>query len=299
MVHPERPEHAGSGSEDGGVLHTEDGGRTWGVQWEDKSVNLPSGYDLWFQDTTQGYALINGKLLATRNGGQQWFTLSFGDEDFVPQHLSFVNPATGWVIGVTRREDHSQAPGENLENRLVVFRTTDGGRHWQQQFAQDYPDDRVGSIDIQFINATTGWFLTSNLATWAGELYYTANGGGDWQKINQIKCVRPTPTQVQFVTAQVGWIPLDVGAGPVAGGLLLTRDGGRSFALVEGAGESIREAVFISPQQGWAVGTAPNCGDYLIRTTNGGQSWTQVFPQPPVQAEPNNLGEAERNERKE
>ena len=180
-----------------------------------------------------------------------------------------------------------------------MFRTTDGGRHWQQQFAQVHPDDRVGSIDIQFINATTGWFLTSNLATWAGELYYTANGGGDWQKINQIKCVRPTPTQVQFITAQVGWIPLDVGAGPVAGGLLLTRDGGRSFALVEGAGESVREAVFVSRQQGWAVGTAPNCGDYLIRTTNSGQSWTQVFPQPPFQAEPNNIGEAERNERKE
>ncbi|MGQ9826089.1 MAG: hypothetical protein ACUVSK_14095, partial [Desulfotomaculales bacterium] len=52
------------------ILHTEDGGETWEVQWEVKRVDLPSGYDLWFGDTTQGYVLINGKLLATRDGGQ-------------------------------------------------------------------------------------------------------------------------------------------------------------------------------------------------------------------------------------
>ncbi|MCR4419433.1 MAG: hypothetical protein QHH27_03050 [Clostridia bacterium] len=259
------------------LLHTEDGGQTWEAQWEETSTNLPAGYDLWFQDATQGYALLNGRLLATRDGGKQWFSLSFGVAGFVPQHLAFVNPATGWVIGVVPGKESSKA-AEGREDKVVVLRTADGGKHWQEQFAQGHPDGQGGSIDICFVDASTGWFLTSNLATWAGELYYTANGGEDWEKINEIKCVRPTPTQVRFVTSQVGWIPLDVGAGPIAGGLLLTLDGGNTFARVESAGESLREVVFVSARQGWAVGTAPDYGDYLIRTTDGGRSWTKVFP---------------------
>lgn len=259
------------------ILRTEDGGRTWEAQWEEKGASLPAGYDLWFQDAAQGLALVNGRLLATRDGGQHWLPLSFSVQGFVPQHLAFVSLTTGWVIGVAPGQE-TRAAGADRGESLMVLRTTDGGRHWQQQFAQGYPEGLVGSIDICFLNATTGWFLTSNLATWAGELYYTANGGAEWQKINEIKCVRPTPTQVRFVTPEVGWLPLDVGAGPIAGGLLLTRDGGRTFNPVEDAGESVREVAFVSPQQGWAVGTAPNYGDYLLRTTDGGRSWTRVFP---------------------
>lgn len=258
------------------ILQTKDGGQSWDVQWEEKSV--PSGDDLWFWDPAQGYALINGRLLATRNGGQKWSPLSFGADNFVPQHLSFVSPTTGWAIGITNQKDHSKASGEVNRVRLAVFCTTDGGEHWQQQFAREYPDGPVGGINITFINATTGWFLTSNMATMMGDLYYTADGGGDWQKINQIRCNRPSPTELQFITPLVGWIPLDQGAGPIAGGLLATRDGGKSFATVEGAGDSLHEVAFSSPQQGWAVGTALNYSDYLVRTTDGGKSWTQVLP---------------------
>lgn len=104
------------------------------------------------------------------------------------------------------------------ENRLIVLHTIDGGKHWQQQFAKDFAVGPVGSVDIDFVNETSGWFLTSDLGTRVGDLYYTANAGRNWQKISQIGSARPTPTEVNFITPQVGWIPLDVGAGPISGG---------------------------------------------------------------------------------
>ncbi|HUX47446.1 MAG TPA: YCF48-related protein, partial [Desulfosporosinus sp.] len=187
---------------------------------------------------------------------------------------------TGWVVGMIDRKDPSKSSDQNAENKLVVLHTIDGGKHWRQQFAKDYAAGTVGSVDIDFVNATTGWFLTSDLGTWNDELYYTANAGKDWQKISQIRSARPSPTEVKFITPQVGWIPLDVGAGPISGGLMLTKDGGKDFTIVGNEDEmsSNREVDFISEQQGWVVATAPSQGDYLMHTGDGGQTWTQVYP---------------------
>lgn len=129
---------------------------------------------------------------------------------------------------------------------------------------------------------TKSHHLTSDLQTRNGDLFYTANAGLDWQKINQIRSARPTPTEVKFITPQVGWIPLDVGAGPISGGLMLTKDGGRNFTIVGRDEEmsSNREVDFISEQQGWVIATAPNQGDYIMCTGDGGQTWTQVYPKP-------------------
>lgn len=262
------------------ILHTQDGGKSWDVQWEDQ-VDLPSGYDLWFQDTTRGYALISGTMFSTGDGGKQWSPVLFGVDDFTPQHMSFVNADTGWVIGRIELKNRTESsPGQNPEIKLVVLQTIDAGKHWRQQFERNYSAGPVGSIDIDFVNATTGWFLTSDVATMTGDLYYTSDGGREWKKINKVKSARPTPGEIDFVTREIGWIPLDVGAGPISGGLMLTRDGGKNFDLVESRGEtsSAREVDFISEQQGWAVGNTPNQGDYLIRTTDGGQTWTQVYP---------------------
>lgn len=259
------------------IQRTDDGGKTWNTQWEDK-ISLSGGFDLWFADETHGYALISGTLLSTSDGGNKWSPVSFGVNAFSPQHIIFVSADTGWVIGTINSNENS------TKNELLVLQTTDGGQHWQQQLKKDYPT-RVRSIDIDFVNETTGWFLTSDLDTWTGELYYTSNAGHDWQKINEIKSVRPTPTELHFNSPQAGWIPLDVGAGPISGGLLYTEDGGKNFDLIsnENSLVSVVEVDFTSAQHGWAVGTDPGhgayCGDYLMHTVDGGKTWTQVFPE--------------------
>lgn len=200
--------------------------------------------------------------------------------------MSFVKADTGWVIGVSKEQDSPASISLNTTYILLVWQTTDGGRHWQRKFAREYAkgEGPIGSVGIDFVNAATGWFLTSNMATWQGDLYYTNDGGKDWQKVNQIKCTRPYPAGLNFITPKIGWIPLDVGAGPISGGLMYTSDGGKNFSLIESSSnysemDNAHEVNFISPQLGWAVRTFPNQGDYLIRTTDGGQTWTQVYPE--------------------
>ncbi|HBC93273.1 MAG TPA: hypothetical protein DCZ10_10365, partial [Pelotomaculum sp.] len=211
------------------VMHTTDGGATWNVQWEGQQTST-SDLSLWFQDTSYGFVLVGNTLLATQNGGRQWTPVSFGISDFTPQSMSFTDMKTGWVMGVNGKEDE-----------IYVLNTKDGGKSWQRQFQKSYSDGPVGSIGIDFTDSNTGWFLTSDLATWSGELYYTNNAGVSWQKINQIKCVRPTPTSIHFISSKVGWIPLDVGAGPITGGLMYTRDGGKSFQVLGDTANGVPE----------------------------------------------------------
>lgn len=260
------------------AMHTTDGGATWSVQWKGDQVST-SHLSLWFRDTSSGFALVGNTLLATQDGGKKWTPVSFGVKDFVPQGMSFTDAKTGGVAGVNGKQDV-----------LTVLHTNDGGKSWRQQFQMSNSEsDIMGIIGINFVDAHTGWFLTSDLGTWNGELYYTDDGGSNWKKINQIKCVRPTPTSIHFISSKVGWIPLDVGAGPITGGLMVTRDGGKSFQVVDANPNaeysdatqkiiSAREVDFISRQQGWAVGLSMNNGDYLLKTDDGGNTWTQVYP---------------------
>lgn len=261
------------------LMHTTDGGTTWSVQWEGRQVSTLH-LSLWFQDASNGFALIGNSLLTTQNGGGTWTSVSFGTSDFTPQSISFTDREIGWVIGVNGKDD-----------KIIVLHTKDGGKSWIQQFEKTYPDSgsHVGSIGIDFTDSETGWFLTSDLGTWNGDLYNTLDGGSSWNKINQIKCVRPTPMSLQFISSEVGWIPLNVGAGPISGGLMVTRDGGKSFQVV-GANKdsdysdasqkiiSARQVDFTSAQHGWAIGLSLNNGDYLLRTDDGGNTWTQVYP---------------------
>ncbi|MDQ7095718.1 YCF48-related protein [Desulfosporosinus sp. PR] len=261
------------------VMQTMDGGATWNVQWQGQQTSA-SGLGLWFQDAAHGFALVADTLLATQNGGREWTKVSFGAGDFIPQSMSFTDAQTGGVAGVNGQQ-----------NVLTVLHTSDGGKSWQRQFQKSNSGSGImGIIGLDFVDARTGWFLTSDLDTRNGDLYHTDDGGSNWKKINQIKCVRPTPTSLHFISPKVGWIPLDVGAEPIDGGLTYTRDGGKSFQVVgrSGAGDpdgtqkitSARDVDFISGEQGWAIGLSISMsnGDYLIRTKDGGNTWDQVYP---------------------
>lgn len=262
------------------VMHTMDSGATWSVQWEGQQVST-SHLSLWFQDTSSGFALVGNTILDTQNGGKDWSPVSFGVKDFIPQCMSFTDAKTGCVAGVNEKQ-----------NVLTVLHTGDGGKNWRRQFQKSNSGSNImGFIGLDFVDARIGWFLTSDMGTWNGELYNTCDGGSNWNKINQIKCVRPIPMSIHFISSEVGWIPLNVGAGPISGGLMVTRDGGKSFQVV-GASKnsdysdatqkiiSAREADFISAQQGWAIGLSVNNGDYLLRTEDGGNTWNQVYPKP-------------------
>jgi photosystem II stability/assembly factor-like uncharacterized protein len=261
------------------VLHTTDGGKNWSVQWKSGSGESESKPSLWAGDAQSAFALVRTRLLKTTDGGTTWTAVSFGIRDFTPVQMFFSDGKTGWVAGVNGKK-----------NRLSILCTSNGGKSWSRRFQKNMDEGAAGCVGIDFLNAKEGWFLTSDLDTWNGELYHTEDGGLRWNKAGEIRCNRPTAAGLDFVDSRTGWIPLSVGAGPIDGGLSVTRDGGKTFRIAgendtSGDGEtrkitSAREIMFRDKTLGWAVGEDLNRGDCLLQTSDGGETWEQIYPGP-------------------
>lgn len=260
------------------LLHTADGGKIWETQWQGGAVPEAAS-DLYFSDARNGYALAGSALLRTKDGGKTWTAVKFSVPDFRPVKIFFSGASDGWAAGTDEKKE-----------TLFVLHTSNGGKSWENRFQKKYDEGAAGCAGMDFLNEKEGWFLTSDLSTWNSELYHTLDGGASWKSVGALKSVRPTPEGIDFTDSQTGWIPLDVGAGPVAGGIAVTRDGGKSFSVLgdteQGIPENTRkvtsakQVLFLSERNGWVIGSDPSRGDFLLYTDDGGQNWQQKYPAP-------------------
>jgi len=261
------------------ILHTTDGGADWTVQYQAEEQAATTKLDLLFLNDAEGFAQIGSLLFATHNGGEEWLPVSFGTEGFTLLNMCFIDPETGWAVGT--------GPADCVAS---VLHTVDGGLSWELQFStHEMATDVILSIGIGFFDDQAGWFTVIDTNKRIGELYRTEDGGLSWALINDsIGSIRPYPREIDFITDQVGWIPVDCGAGPIDGGLSSTGDGGKSFTYTEASdiridgAENIlgfTEIDFITEQVGWAVVQVPGGSlNSLVKTEDGGDTWTQVYP---------------------
>jgi photosystem II stability/assembly factor-like uncharacterized protein len=260
------------------ILGTEDGGASWSVRWKSAAPSENTASQLRFLTAGTGFAMVGGKMLRTQDGGKSWTEVPSGLSEFVPKHFSFADAQNGWAVGSSGSRD-----------RFSVLRTGDGGKSWSLQFqGKKQESGAAGVIDIDFISAREGWFLTSDMTTMNGTLYHTSDGGASWNSLGEQRICRPSADGLCFVDSQTGWIPLDHGAGPIDGGLSVTHDGGKTFRVLgetsaEGGGPraitDAREILFRSKTEGWAVAMDSEHGDFLLHTSDGGATWEQMFPE--------------------
>jgi photosystem II stability/assembly factor-like uncharacterized protein len=192
------------------ILHTEDGGSSWKVQFFDNDTTelfQPKiYYQIIFLNELSGWAANNyGEILNTTNGGLSWerqiywetggaAAFSFISNEigfaFVPAYelyktmdggnswnkekIQGIKFATGFAF-VTEREGWiltSYAPSSAIESGSPIYRTSDGGKNWN--FVATIPDLILTSIS----------FLDENNICISGSsgIYITRNKGKDWQK---------------------------------------------------------------------------------------------------------------------
>ncbi|OWR31825.1 hypothetical protein CDO73_04915 [Saccharibacillus sp. O23] len=264
------------------IVHTADGGRTWQTQWSQASTyaaSFPAGRYLVVADKSHAYAIVENKLMMLR--GDKWSPAAFGRKDFVPQHLSFADARNGWVSGIM-----PAASGAIDSYDVVVMHTSDGGRTWSKQFAAGGTDENsdpemLSSRAIDFADSHNGYLLTDDPSMMAGDLYRTSDGGAHWTKVqSKLRSHRPTLTDMDFADGKNGWLSAAPGAGPNEGGLMITRDGGRTFESAEGVGYDLSFVQLAKSGKGFAVGGTSMNRDYLVRTDDGGKSWSAVYPTP-------------------
>jgi photosystem II stability/assembly factor-like uncharacterized protein len=133
---------------------------------------------------------------------------------------------------------------------------------------------------VEFVSASRGW------AAGNGRILATSDGGASWHA----QYSGPAQFfQVDFTDAAHGWA---VGTD----GLMVTSDGGQSWTGLPEPCGLVDSVHFVTPALGYAIagGTqvridggvpVPTSGGSLLKTTNGGQSWTTVTGAPaPAQA---------------
>lgn len=221
-----------SAGDNGIVLQTTNDGALWNIK--SGSGTLNHLYDVTFIDATTGWAVGNGSIIHTDDGGMTWYTQK-GSGRLHGVH--FIDGNTGWAVG----------------SWSDIFYTTDGGSNWIEQSS----GINAEFYDVHFFNADQGWAVGGS-----GKILSTVDGGANWHE--QDSGTSSSLYSICFFDAATGWI---VGRN---GRILATTTGGQTWEeQVSGVTNHINSVYFLDAQKGWAVGDK----EIILHTEDGGINW--------------------------
>ncbi len=199
-------------------------------------------------DPRHGWAVVNGRLMLTSDGGTTWTDRTpplgamTGEN---PLGVAFADPLHGWVA----INESFTSPSDASYGRVDVWRTDDGGLTWEKVQLPPAVINRagevMGAVEFDFLDTTHGFaFITGGMATgYGGDLYWTADGGRTWS------VDRPTPPGpgitggIAFASANDGLV---LGGAP-GNRAFVTHDGGATwtrFSVPAPPGFDPSEALF-------------------------------------------------------
>ncbi len=275
------------------LLGTTDGGRTWTLLARTRDfAAVPE-----FLNDRIGYAISAGggasgvmaasALVGTTDGGRTWQDIA--TDGYAPSDVDFLDLRHGYLAGW--RCTGQGGVGGSCQG--AILGTTDGGRSWQAlQAIGTTRTGNVGTFALDFLSPAVGFAVLPSLqgCTMGGclpALEATGDGGETWHTLQPAyqwgsAIIPGWPGAPIFTSPSAGWIALSPGAGPGAGGVLVTQDGGRSFRqffarrFVAGSLDPIGNGAYAiaSPTPSGSGG-----GQALVRvSTQGGVR--QVWPAP-------------------
>jgi len=200
--------------EQGKVLKTENGGKTW----LDRSVILPDSkillYSQWFFSPDIG--MVAGTiqdqqgaseycLFKTTDGGKTWIKLNKNPQVHLTQ-IVFVGERLGYACGGNR-----------------IYKTQDTGETWIQVYTNQSDNSKEGFRGLYFLNGHVGFATTAS-----GDVISTRNGGENWEKK---KITSNRLRSVVFVNDSDGYIGGD--KNNEEGVLYETKDGGKTWKAIQ------------------------------------------------------------------
>ncbi|HKJ81940.1 MAG TPA: YCF48-related protein [Ignavibacteriaceae bacterium] len=231
----------------GTILKTTDGGKNWLLQKSNTKMALLSVY---FLNENIGWVSGQwGTLLKTINGGLNWTEQNCGNIASL-ESIYFFNKDTGWAVGGLISYDN------------VILKTTDGGKNWVTKYSEPCTLENLPFRAISWVDSAKGWVAGDN------KVLKTIDGGEQWTQQNYN--LGGGLMDICFTDSSNGW---------AAGSCLLARttDGGENWYaqtnipnLLTRVFDSIH---FLNFNFGWIT-----CSDgYILKTTNGGNSWVQYL----------------------
>ncbi len=282
------------------VLRTADGGVAWhaGRLPLAGPVSAQYGVETYFLDPRHGWALAHVDtalhpeerddvaLFSTSDGGASWSALPGAGL-----------PATGWKVGITFRTPRDGwITGRSADGTQLLLVTHDGGRSWARATVP-LPADIAHAANGYTILAPTFWgdqgvlpvcaFVTGFWPT--VDVFRTEDGGAHWTGGASVQANTGDPCtspQLGFTDPLHGWFMDDTAYA------FTTDDGGRSWTQIHPATRyaQVDGIDFWRRDVGWAVvwQGVTECSSLpvVVRTIDGGLTWTVLAPAPAMAGVP-------------
>lgn len=226
------------------IMHTTDGGSSWNFQHENSSESFSS---VFFIDDTEGWTVGWSSIYHTTDAGETWQKQIKPSWPGDLTDVFFINHDTGWIVG----------------HYKIIFKTTDGGDHWQRIISDTHQEKCFFSV--AFTDELHGCAVGGELAgNNNGIIMISNDGGNSW--IDKTPSGGNRFNKVYFINADTGWVCGNDGV------LFKTIDGGntwvdRHFSTTE----YYNDIHFFNDQQGVLL-----MGNQVRLTEDGGDSWDSL-----------------------
>ncbi len=270
-----------------GVYRSEDGGETWRHIGLDSTRHIGA---LLVSPSDARHVLVAAMghvfgpnaergVYDTDDGGKTWRrTLFVSDSTGVvdlawdPESTSVVY-AAAWQMHMHPWLDYFQ-PYAGPES--AVYRSNDGGEHWQKLGGSGWPAGTLGRIGLAVARGSGGRIVYAvvDAPEGGGGLYRSRDGGASWEYVNHDGSLGSS------YFGRVVVAPDDSNTVYVMGrSIRRSTDGGKHFEVMRGSpGGDDYHSLWIDPVNPQRMITGSDQGAVL--TLNGGATWSSWYNQP-------------------
>ena len=247
--------------DEGFIVATRDGGRTWSVQLGRPALPTRGVVRLFFVDATHGWATQSDGTMLRTTDGSSWAPAG---EVRAPGSFVFISRDKGFLLDAARN----------------IQMTADGGASWTTAYhckatigisGMTHDQDCEPEAIAFAPDGAAGYVITRALDDHASAVIKTADGGATWTLISLIPETNGKDGAVSFVDPLVGYLR--------AGGVLMaTPDGGQTWHVVDARVPGGASKILFAGAVGWMI-----AGKDFSFTLDGARRWNARkvdFPTP-------------------